>query len=283
MFIWPRRADRNTQVINKSSEQNRWHQAADLVPMATVDGAGSWLLCCLWRVEVVRCFPLGKPPRHPAAVRENNSARVEKLLKIRRLYNNIIIQFKSLKRQHHFSNIKSVWNSRHDLSESQTQSSLTGNWPFQKVNWGLGKFSVWMNFCMIVLSVRKSFHYNHLSNVLKVIMLSSFPLPAAQNPHPPMAPSPTRPNATETGSMASWTSSPACCPSPRRSGLGWTSCPCSASASDTWRSRASSTVSVQAVDLSLRVSPRTESPEQGHTLDREFCLLYKVVQYTNIA
>lgn len=97
MFIWPRRADRNTQVINKSSEQNRWHQAADLVPMATVDGAGSWLLCCLWRVEVVRCFPLGKPPRHPAAVRENNSARVEKLLKIRRLYNNIIIQFKSQK------------------------------------------------------------------------------------------------------------------------------------------------------------------------------------------
>lgn len=136
---------------------------------------------------------------------------------------------------------------------------------------------------MIVLSVCKCFHYNHLPNVLKVIMLSCFPLPTAQNLHPPMAPSPTPPNATETGSTASWTSSPACCPSPRRSGLGWTSCPCSASASDTWRSRASSTVSARAVDLSLKVSPRTESPGWGHKLDREFCLLYKVVQYTNTA
>ncbi|KAA8579628.1 hypothetical protein FQN60_006721 [Etheostoma spectabile] len=48
-----------------------------------------------------------------------------------------------------------------------------------------------------------------------------------------MAPNPTRPSATATGSTASWTSSPACCRSPRRSGLGWTSCRCSASASAT--------------------------------------------------
>lgn len=60
----------------------------------------------------------------------------------------------------------------------------------------------------------------------------------------PMASSPTLPSATETGSTVNSTSSPACCPSLRRSGLAWTNCPCFASASDTWRSRASSMVSV---------------------------------------
>lgn len=76
-------------------------------------------------------------------------------------------------------------------------------------------------------------------HILLILLL----VPAAPNRLPPMAPSRTPPNATETGSTASWTSSPACCPSLRRSGLGWTSCRCCASASDTWRSRASSTVS----------------------------------------
>lgn len=68
---------------------------------------------------------------------------------------------------------------------------------------------------------------------------------AAPNHHLPMASNLTRLNAIETGLTASWTSSPACCPSPRTSGLGWTSCLCSASVSGTWRSKASSTVSVE--------------------------------------
>lgn len=76
-------------------------------------------------------------------------------------------------------------------------------------------------------------------HILFILLL----FPAAPNRLPPMAPSRTPPNAIETGSTVSWTSSPACCPSPRRSGLGWTSCRCCASVSATWRSRASSTVS----------------------------------------
>lgn len=66
-------------------------------------------------------------------------------------------------------------------------------------------------------------------HILFILLL----VPAAPNRLPPMAPSRTPPNATGTVSTASWTSSPACCPSARRSGLGWTSCRCCVSASAT--------------------------------------------------
>lgn len=55
-------------------------------------------------------------------------------------------------------------------------------------------------------------------------------------------PRPTRPNATVTVWTQSWTGSPACCPSPKRSSRAWTNFPSWDSASASCGPRASSLV-----------------------------------------
>lgn len=112
-----------------------------------------------------------------------------------------------------------------------------------------------------------------ISEITQACCLS---VPPAQSRLLPMASSPTRPSATETVSTGSWTSSPACCPLPRRSAAAWTNCPCSAWAWDTWRSRASLTVRPLAgCSLCPGGDPglaRLRRSLPGHRLNRCVCL-----------